>query len=1058
MTASRRCPRLLATAAVCLAVAAGGSPPASAHADPDEQIADLGGRIAKDPKDATLYLRRGELHRHLREWGAALADYHRARKLDHGLAAVDLCIGALMLDSGRPRRSMRYLDRFLAGHPDNVEALVTRARARVKLGEPVAASRDFTSAIDSHRGADLPRPEHYLERAEALTAAGASHLDEAIQGLDEGLERLGQPVTLQILAIDLETRRGSLEAAEARRRHLDAQRDLPQEEPAGPTAPTPSGTDGSAETSPPGTVLSQFGSVMTYLANTADPQLGLAWAAEAFDDSAWLSGEYGVGYEAATGAQNLLLTVVPAGSFSVYTRTLFSIAEVSAVRNVSLGADYDDGYVAFINGLEVYRSPEMPAGAPAWNTRAALHESSNGAAPDYGSLVDVTAAALPALHGGENVLAVGVWNAGMPSSDLVLVPYLTINLPRAVRRGPYLQRGTPTSMVVRWRTDVPTDSLVRFGPAPGALASGAGDPAPATEHVVTLSGLQSATTYYYAVGTSAEILAGGDADHFFVTPPTPGTAVPTRIWALGDSGTADSRARAVRDAYEAFAGESPPDLWLMLGDNAYLSGTDAEYQAAVFGMYPKTLARSVLWPTLGNHDGISADSRTQSGPYYDIFTLPTAGEAGGIPSGTEAYYSFDHANIHFICLDSYETDRSATGAMITWLRQDLAATRQDWVIAFWHHPPYSKGSHDSDREVELVEMRHNVLPVLEEGGVDLVLTGHSHSYERSFLLDGHYGTSNTLLASMIKDGGDGRAEGDGPYEKPSIGPAPHEGAVYVVSGSSGQMGGGLLNHPVMYLSLNVLGSLILDVNGLELRATFLDTSGAQRDHFTVMKGPGSPPQAAAGADILSECTSPAGAPVRLDGTASADADSSAGTNDDIVLFEWFEDFSSPSPILLGTGATLDLMLSLGLHPITLRVTDRSGKTATDDVEARVEDTAPPDLAVVVTPELLWPPDHEMAGVEARVTAADLCGVPSVALVSIESDEPDDAVGAGDGHTVGDIQDAEIRAADFTFSLRSERAASGEGRTYTITYHATDGSGNEATASAAVTVPHDRARR
>ena len=89
------------------------------------------------------------------------------------------------------------------------------------------------------------------------------------------------------------------------------------------------------------------------------------------------------------------------------------------------------------------------------------------------------------------------------------------------------------------------------------------------------------------------------------------------------------------------------------------------------------------------------------------------------------------------------SDRSPTAAMATWLRNDLAATAQTWLLAFWHHPPYTKGSHNSDTETELVQMRQNILPILEDYGVDLVLTGHSHSYERSFLLDGHYGTSGT---------------------------------------------------------------------------------------------------------------------------------------------------------------------------------------------------------------------------------------------------------------------------------------------------------------------------
>jgi hypothetical protein len=292
----------------------------------------------------------------------------------------------------------------------------------------------------------------------------------------------------------------------------------------------------------------------------------------------------------------------------------------------------------------------------------------------------------------------------------------------------------------------------------------------------------------------------------------------------------------------------------MLGDNAYNDGTDSEYQAAVFDTYPEILRQVALWPTLGNHDGYTADSDTQSGPYYDIFTLPTNGEAGGLASGTEAYYSFDYANIHFICLESYETDRSTGGAMLTWLESDLSENDKPWVIAFWHHPPYTKGSHDSDTEGNLKDMRENALPILDAWGVDLVLGGHSHSYERSYLLDGHYGTSGTLDASMIRDGGDGREGGDGAYEKSGTVPVTNEGAVYAVAGSSGKISGGSLNHPAMYVSMNTLGSMVLDVAGNRLDAIFLDSDGAVGDSFSITKGPDTTPPALVSAEAVDDIT------------------------------------------------------------------------------------------------------------------------------------------------------------------------------------------------------------
>lgn len=410
--------------------------------------------------------------------------------------------------------------------------------------------------------------------------------------------------------------------------------------------------------------------------------------------------------------------------------------------------------------------------------------------------------------------------------------------PRLIR-GPYLQVATTNSMVIRWRTDDESKGLVRFGLTPETATNVVSHAGTLTEHIVQLGKLKPATRYFYSVGYETNRwLSPVTNTVTFVTPPPVGPARPTRVWVIGDPGTANADQRAVRDAFYEWNRGQAPDLWLMLGDNAYSAGTDAQYQAAVFNVYAWLLANSPLWPTLGNHDAGSANSGTQSGIYYDIFTLPTLGQAGGLPSGTEAYYSFDYANIHFVCLDSHDTDRSKTGMMAEWLRDDLASTARDWIICYFHHPPYTKGSHDSDSRADsgarLVEMRENLLPILEQGGVDLVLTGHSHCYERSYLLDGHYGYSTNLTAANFKNHGDGREDGDGAYRKPA-GTEANQGAVYVVAGNAGQTSGGKLNHPVNYLSLNKLGSVVLDVNGSELNLKFINEKGKLRDYFTIRK-------------------------------------------------------------------------------------------------------------------------------------------------------------------------------------------------------------------------------
>ncbi len=403
----------------------------------------------------------------------------------------------------------------------------------------------------------------------------------------------------------------------------------------------------------------------------------------------------------------------------------------------------------------------------------------------------------------------------------------------AVTRGPYLQTATPASVIVCWRTDVPVDGRVFVGADPTSLSVVFSDAALATEHAVAVTGLAPRTRYYYSVGTAAGALAPA-APTSFVTPPPSGSVAPLRIWAVGDSGTADANAQAVRDAYVAAAGARPADLWLMLGDNAYVAGTDAEYQAAVFGTYPAQLAAMPLWPAFGNHDGGSANGGTGTGVYFDLFRLPKAAEAGGVASGTEAYYSFDAGNVHFVCLDAYDVSRLPGSPMLTWLAADLAATAQRWIVAYWHHPPYTKGTHDSDTETELIEMRQFVNPILEAGGVDLVLCGHSHVYERSYLLDGHYDVSTTFVPSMKKDGGTGDPAAAGPYRKPAA-RTPHAGTVYVVAGSGGQLGTGLLNHPAMLRSLAERGSLVIDVAAGRLDVRFVRADGVIRDSFAIIK-------------------------------------------------------------------------------------------------------------------------------------------------------------------------------------------------------------------------------
>lgn len=206
----------------------------------------------------------------------------------------------------------------------------------------------------------------------------------------------------------------------------------------------------------------------------------------------------------------------------------------------------------------------------------------------------------------------------------------------------------------------------------------------------------------------------------------------------------------------------------------------------------------------------------------------------------------------------------------------------------------------------------------------------------------------------------------------------------------------------------------------------------------------SPPVANAGSDQIVECTDPAETKVFLNGSGSTDPD---GTID---RFDWNWTGNS------ATGEEIFAYLPLGTHLFTLTVTDNGGLTDTDTVDVTVQDTTAPTLSVTLSPNVLSPSNHKMVTITATIQINDSCDdSPTIKLVSITSNEADN--GLGDGDTSNDIQGAEFGTDDREFLLRAERSGKGIGRIYTVTYSATDSSGNVTYATAEVTIPHDHGK-
>ncbi len=452
-------------------------------------------------------------------------------------------------------------------------------------------------------------------------------------------------------------------------------------------------------------------------------------------------------------------------------------------------------------------------------------------------------------------------------------------LAQTITRGPYLQMPGPDQILVVWHTDLAlTDPEVEYGTSVGLGTTVLGASVAATgggfKHSVQLTGLTASAKYFYAVGSAAGPLTTAGTDYAFTTSPAHGAVEPIRIWTFGDAGYWPGSPLAgndpnaymkTRQAYYDYAGAGDvntaadaTDVMLFLGDNAYVIANDATYQSVFFGPteLQAWLRRAPFFSVAGNHEGFAAgfDSIAQTGDYFDMFYFPKANELGanGVASGSEAYYSFDYGNIHFVMLDSEENIQNidTTGAaMLTWLENDLLATTADWIIAAWHRPPYSKSFlHDSDLEAEEIAMREDIVPVLEDYGVDLVLCGHSHTYERSPLLDGHYGDSTTLAVTNLLDAGDGDPTSQGSYRKLSTGQGPREGAVYIVAGSPSDLRSFVppAGHPAMVRSLVNYGTAVIEIDGDVLVGKFIDETGTILDSFRIEKGTGGCPASALG--------------------------------------------------------------------------------------------------------------------------------------------------------------------------------------------------------------------
>jgi calcineurin-like phosphoesterase family protein len=195
-------------------------------------------------------------------------------------------------------------------------------------------------------------------------------------------------------------------------------------------------------------------------------------------------------------------------------------------------------------------------------------------------------------------------------------------------------------------------------------------------------------------------------------------ARPLTVYAAGD--IADCRYNRAADSGAAgtaalIAKGDPDALVLTLGDHTYPSGAAAEFSDCYAPTWGQFKARTR--PTPGNHEYTSGKATG----YFDYF-----GELAGPPG--RGYYSFDKGGWHFISLNS-DLKAADHQRQLLWLKDDLAASKARCTLAYWHAPMYSSGGHTPTKKMQ------DVWRALHAAGVELVLSGHDHDYERLAPMD-----------------------------------------------------------------------------------------------------------------------------------------------------------------------------------------------------------------------------------------------------------------------------------------------------------------------------------
>jgi predicted MPP superfamily phosphohydrolase len=335
------------------------------------------------------------------------------------------------------------------------------------------------------------------------------------------------------------------------------------------------------------------------------------------------------------------------------------------------------------------------------------------------------------------------------------VQQVTDPTPVAVLRFPYLQNVTNSRASILWATFEFAVGQVRYTSdginyqtvvataRPFSASANLGLSTDCVLYQADLTGLSPNTDYFYTVSLNGQDVASAGEARF-----TTAGAGPFKFVVVGDSGWGDFQSDAQGLIANLIAGEKPA-LVVHTGDLVYNpTGTFDSYQRNYFNYFAAAMCSAPFFPCPGNHEYDVPNAI----PYLSVHSLPF--ENVPLPDRGR-YYSFDWGNVHFVSIDAYQSLNravNANGPMLRWLDNDLRSTRQFWRIVYFHPPPYAGGVNQGDIQSQWA--RDYMVPIFERYGVQVVFSGHEHSYQRSLpIWKNNFVTSNTGISYLTSGGG-----------------------------------------------------------------------------------------------------------------------------------------------------------------------------------------------------------------------------------------------------------------------------------------------------------------